>query len=200
MSKKNQNSLAEFINCLGIAELQTSILYKDLASKTEAPMIRVLLQEIAIDSQKHSTLLKGVSESIGNPKGDPKKCLKHDVVLQKIVQLQREASKIQKISSEDLSNLNERLQLLESQLSEEYYLLVQMKTLTQMAQQILQDYNIDLNDVKRIFTSIISDEEHHTELLETIKKMVTPPLDLMGNTPQVKFQNPDAWYQSPSPT
>jgi rubrerythrin len=199
MNNNKQKSLTKFINCLSILEAQTYLLYKNLSDKVENPLARTFLKEIAIDSQKHSEILKGVSKSITRPKGDIKECAKNNTVLQRILELQKETAKMQKITSEDLLNLNKRLQLLESQLGEEYYVLVQMKTLTFMMTQINQSYNIDLSNMKHVFTSIISDEERHTELLETIKKIVTPK-EQDRNNPLVRFQNPDAWYQPPAST
>ena len=197
MSGKEQKNLAEFINCLSMMESQTSILYKDLSNKVDVSLIKTLLEGISIDSQKHSILLRGVSENINQPKGDLKGCAKNLAILQRVVKLQKEISKMKKITSEDLFKLNEKLQLLESQMGEEYYVFVQMKTLTFMVNQIDQSYNVDLSSVKRIFTGIISDEERHTEVLETIKKMVAPKEDIAN--PFVRFQHPDAWYQSPAP-
>jgi len=197
--RKEQKNLVEFISCLSIAESQASLLYKNISTKVDNPLVRALLEEVALDSQKHSALLKGVSESIASPKADQKECAKHDVVLQKILKLQKETAKMQKITLEDLFSLNERLQLLEGQMGEEYYVLVQMKTLTFMMKQINQAYSIDLTSAKRIFTTIISDEERHIELLETIKKMASPKPEARYG-PLVKFQNPDAWYQPPAST
>lgn len=194
MSNKEQQNLAEFINCLNILESQTSLLYKNISVKVESPIVRAFLEEIAIDSQKHAALLKGVSEIINHPKGSQKDCEKRDSTLQNVIKLQKETAKMQKIALDDLLDLNERLQLLESQMGEEYHVLVQMKTLTAMMKQINQSYSIDLISAKQIFTTIISDEERHIELLETIKKMATPKEQDSGN-PLVRFQNPDAWYQ-----
>jgi len=196
---KEQKNLVEFINCLSIVESQASLLYKNISTKVDHPLIRALLEEVALDSQKHSILLKGVSESIARPKADLKECAKHDIVLQKILKLEKEMAKMQKITLEDLVSLNEELQLLEGQMGEEYYVLVQMKTLTFMMNQINQAYNIDLTSAKRIFTIIISDEERHIELLETIKK-IAMPAQQARNDPFVKFQNPDAWNRLSTPT
>jgi rubrerythrin len=196
MSEKRQKDFVGFINCLSILESQTSLLYGDIAAKVASPLVRALLEEIAFDSQKHSALLKGVSESITHQKKGQKECEKQNSILQNVFELQKEISKMQKITSEDLLKLNENLQLLEAQMGEEYYVFVQMRTLTMMTNQINQNYNIDLSNVKRIFTTIINDEERHTELLETVKKMSAPE-EQSSNTPMVKFQNPDAWYQSP---
>jgi rubrerythrin len=197
MSDNEQRKLSEFINCLSILESQTSLLYKNISDRVDNPLIKTFLEEISIDSQKHSGLLEGVSESIAHPKADQKDCAKRNEILQRVIKLQKETAKKQNFTSKDLLNFNERLQLLESQLGEEYYVFVQMKTLEFMMKQIDQAYNIDLTSVKRIFTGIISDEERHIEILATIKKMVTPK-EQENNNPLVKFQNPDAWYQPPA--
>jgi hypothetical protein len=56
--------LADFIKCLSILENDTFLLYKALSDKVEHPLLKSLLNSIAEDSLKHSTLLKGVHESI----------------------------------------------------------------------------------------------------------------------------------------
>lgn len=197
MNNKNQKSLVEFINCLRILESQTYLLYKNLSEKVENTLVKTLLGEIAIDSQKHSEILRGVGESIAHPKGDQKECAKDNKLLQGVIKLQKEIANMKSLTSEDLLSLNGRLQILESQMGEEYYVLVQMKTLIFLTAQINQSYNIDLSNVEHIFASIISDEERHKELLETIKNMVTPKEQEINN-PFVRFQNPDAWYLSPA--
>lgn len=194
MSEKQSAILAEYLNCQSILENQTSILYGILSSKIEIPLVKTLLKEIEVDSQKHATIMKGVSQSIKQPKGTIKNCSKNNPTLQTIDRLIKEAEKIETISLADLKNLGGIFITLESQMGEEYYSLVQMKTLERMTKIINQDYSIDLNNVKRIFLKIIEDEERHIEILETIKQMTTqkePP----NNTPLVRFQSPDSWFK-----
>jgi rubrerythrin len=194
VSKKEPRDIAEYINCLSILEDQTSLLYKSISDKIEIPLIKTLLREIEIDSKKHSMLLKGVSESITHPKGGQKECSKGNETLQTTGRMLKEIAKIKRISSEDLMQLSERLKTLESDMGEEYYILVQMRTLKMMMKEINQMYNIDLGSVKGIFMNIIFDEEHHREILETIKQLTTKK-EPASNAPFVKFQNPDAWRQ-----
>jgi rubrerythrin len=59
-------------------------------------------------------------------------------------------------------------------------------------------YDIDLYSVRDIFMNIINDEDHHREILETIKQL-TAKKEQASNAPFVKFQNPDAWSQ-PTPS
>jgi rubrerythrin len=186
------------MNCLSILESQTSLLYKSISDKIGTPLIKTLLKEIAMDSQKHSMLLKGVSESITQPKGNQKKCSKSSETLQTTERLLKEVAGMEKISSEDLTQLSEILETLESAMAEEYYMLVQMKTLQMMMKEINQMYNIDLYNVRDIFMNIIYDEDHHREILETIKQLIAKKEEA-SNAPFVKFQSPDAWSQ-PSPS
>jgi hypothetical protein len=195
MSKKEPRTISEYMNCLSILESQTSLLYKSISDKVETPLIKTLLKEIEIDSQKHSMLLKGVSQSIAKPKGNQKKCSKGSETLQTTERLLKEVGGLQRISSEDLIRLSEILETLESAMSEEYYILVQMKTLQMMMTEINQMYNIDLYNVRDIFMNIINDEDRHREILETIKQL-TAKKEQASNTPFVKFQNPDAWSQT----
>ena len=195
MSKKEPRTISEYMNCLSILESQTGLLYKSISDKIETPLIKTLLKEIEMDSQKHAMLLKGVSESITQPKGSQKKCSKGSETLQTTERLLKEVGGLQRISSEDLTRLSEILETLESAMSEEYYILVQMKTLQMMMTEINQMYNIDLYNVRDIFMNIINDEDHHREILETIKQLIAKK-EQASNAPFVKFQNPDAWSQT----
>jgi rubrerythrin len=169
------------------------LLYKDLAGKVEAPLVRSFLLQIAIDSQKHSIALKGVAESIAKPDGNSKDCQKKIGESWRIVETLLEDLKgKKKIPSGDFPKLAEKLAVLESVLGEEYYMFVQLKTLELMMKEINQIYNIDLGSVKKIFLNIIRDEETHRELLEKAKTLVTPKTKV-DTMPVVKYQNPDAW-------
>jgi rubrerythrin len=194
MSNKEADKIAEYINCLSILENQTSLLYKFLYSKVEIPLVKTLLKEVELDSQKHSILLQGVGNSIKLPKGKLKECQKSSPTLQAIVKLTKEVTKTDKISSNNLKKLSELLVTLESQMGEEYYILVQMKTLERMTEIINEQYSVDLTKIKNIFLKIIKDEERHIEVLETIKQ-ITAETEPDSNIPFVKFQNPDAWFR-----
>ncbi len=193
MSKK-QTNIAEYINCQSIIESQTSLIYGVLSDKVEIPLIKTLLKEIELDTQKHSLILKGVSESLEQTKGTQKECSKNDPALQTINKLLKEVGKIDRFGSEDLKTLSEILVTLESKMGEEYQSLVQMKTLERMTKIINEEYSIDLTKVKSIFLKIIADEERHIEVLETIKQL-TAEKKHDSNMPFVRYQNPDAWFK-----
>ena len=191
--------LADFINCLSILENDTFVLYKALADKIELPLVKSLLNSIAEDSLKHSTLLKGVHESIAKTHGKPNDCEKKTGEAWRLIAQFKEITAKEKLSKIELSQLSEKLAFFESILGEEYYIFVQIKTLQLMMKEINQIYNIELTSLRSIFTHIINDEEHHREILQTIKSILERQHKVDMN-PQVKYQNPDAWISSLPPT
>ena len=201
MTKNNDPKvLADFINCLGILENDSFLLYKALSNKIELPLVKSLLRAIAEDSLKHSTLLKGVAESITEAKETPKDCEKKTGEAWRLIaNFTKEIAAKEKFSEEEMSQLWDKLAFFESILGEEYYVFVQMKTLDLMMKEINQIYNIDLGSLKSIFTRIINDEEHHREMLGTIKGILQRHSE-PSNTPVVKYQNPDSWISSLPPT
>ena len=196
MSKKQAN-IAEFLNCQSILEHQTSLLYNAISNKMKIPLIKTLLKEIEIDTNKHAIILKGVSEDIGKSKKANKNCSKDNPTLQTINKLIKEVAKIERFGLKEMGKLNEILRILESKMGEEYQSLVQMETMERMMKIINEQYQIDLTDVKGIFLKIIADEKRHLEILETIKKL-TGSENEESNDPFVKYQNPDAWFK-PAP-
>jgi ribonucleotide reductase beta subunit family protein with ferritin-like domain len=124
MSKKEKERIAEYLNCQSILENQTSLLYSALSDKVEIPLIKTLLKEIEFDSKKHSLLLKGVSESIQQPKGKQKECLQNNQTMQTVIKLLKDVAKLHRITSKDLNKLNEILTKLESEMGEEIYILI----------------------------------------------------------------------------
>jgi rubrerythrin len=165
--------IADYLHCLSRLENNTFLLYQSLAGKAEAPLVKTLLFSIAQDSSKHSALLKGVADSIAVSKEKTKDCAKKlGETWQMIDTLLKENASKEKMSRMELQQLIEKLTALESSAGEEYYIFIQMKTLRYMVKEINQLYNINLERFKNIFVSIIEDEEHHRELLTTIKKLL----------------------------
>lgn len=195
MADKNEpKTFAEYIHCLSKLENATSKLYQEIAEKTDMPLVKSLFQEIAFDSQKHYIILKGVSESIKPTKFSPKECGDKIGASWNIMEkAQNETAKIEKINPENMQWLVKQLAYFESLMGEEYYIFVQLKTLELLVKEINIKYSIDLSSTKKLFVKIIEDEDHHRELLETIKNMVSKKATETDNSPAVKYQNPDAW-------
>lgn len=193
--------IASYLNCLSMLENNTSILYQNLADKAEIPLAKTLLLSIAQDSSKHSVLLKGIADSVSVSKSNTKDCKKKLGETWQIVEIfLKEIANNKKLNRLKLEQLAEKLTLLEISLGEEYYVFVQMKTLQYMLKEINQLYNINLERAREIFMSIIEDEEHHKELLLTIKDILSKnKTQSQDNTPRIKYQNPDAWIRQLPP-
>jgi len=90
-----------------------------------------------------------------------------------------------------------KLMLLESTVGEEYYILVQLKTLQYMTREIRETYNVDIKDLRDILATIISDEETHRKLLSKMKKILSGKEEQTEDTAMtVKYKNPDAWSRA----
>ena len=197
----NPKVIARYIHCLSILEDKTAVLYENLSGRVEPPLIKSLLLSISKDSSKHSALLKGIADSISDSKQKAKDCAKNlGEVWNTVSNYVKEMNRRERMSKVYFSELLPVLMALESSLGEEYYIFVQMKTLQLMVKEINQLYNIDLDKIKKVFESIIRDEEHHREILATIKDIITEDSVEQDNTPKVKYPNPDAWIHSLPPT
>ena len=197
----NPEVIAKYINCLSILEDKTALLYNNLSERVETPFTKSLLLSISKDSSKHSTLLKGIAYSISDSKQNHRDCAKKLGEVWNIVSdYLKEVDKKKIMDKIRFSELLSKLTILESSFGEEYYIFVQMKTLQLMVREINQLYGIDLGKIKEVFESIIKDEEHHREILASIKDMASKKLTIKNNTPKVKYQNPDAWIHSLPPT
>ena len=197
MTIMKQESIVDFLNCASILEERAYLLYKSLADKVNLPLVNSLMLHIAYDSRKHSIILKGISESIARPKKQPKDCEKKLFLggpWTVIERLAREIDKEKQIPKKDMSSLIKKLMLLESTVGEEYYILVQLKTLQYMTKEIREIYNVNLEDLKDVLETIIRDEETHRELLSKMKKiLVGKEKQTEDRAPKFKYQNPDAW-------
>ena len=178
-------------------EERTSALYKNLADKTDLPLINSLLLHIAYDSQKHSAILRGVSSSIFESKVRLKDCEKRfGDTWTTIERLREELARNKRMTKENMSSLVKKLVVLESTVGEEYNILVQMKTLEFMTKEVREVYDVDIGDLKDIFEVIIRDEETHIELLLKMKKILAGEEkkdEQKEKAQMIKYNNPDAW-------
>jgi rubrerythrin len=200
MAKMKQESVADFLHCACVLEERAYLLYKNLADKVNLPLVNSLLLHIAYDSRKHSEVLRGISESIAKPKKQPKDCEKKlffGRTWMVIENLADEIAEEQQIPRESMASLVKKLMLLESTVGEEYYILVQLKTLRYMTKEIREIYNVDLEDLKDILEIIIKDEEIHRSLLAKMKKiLVGKEEQTEDKAPAFKYKNPDAWSRA----
>jgi rubrerythrin len=196
MVKIKQESVVDFLHCASVLEERTFLLYKNLADKVDIPLVNSLLLHIAYDSQKHSAILKGIGGSIAEAKKPSKNCEKKlfGPVWASIERLAKEIAREDKIPKKNMASLVKKLMILESTVGEEYYILVQLKTLEYMTREIRETYNVDLEDLKDILGTIIRDEETHRILLSKMKKiLVGKDEQARDKAPQVKYKSPDSW-------
>jgi hypothetical protein len=194
-----ENDLKEIVNslkCLIVFENKTWLLYQNLAERIDSALIKSLLLHISLDSQKHSTVLKGIA--INMPKTNwtpadlPKKM---GETWRSMDDFQVELSDVEIIPEEALVELLDQLTSLETQLAEEYDLLVQINTLELFSEQLSKIYRINLETLKIILLEIMHDEEYHKEILNIIANALEKDkvIEFVDNTPKVRFRNPDGW-------
>jgi rubrerythrin len=190
---KNGKDVAAFLYCSSNLEERTFSLYRTIASKTQNLVARSSLYYIAYDSLKHSVIMKEIAENISPARPKPEDCEKKlKQVWHKISDLSEEMAETQKINDSDLPELMKTLAGFENSLSEEYFVLVELKTFAFMSKEISQTYNVDLESLKYVFELIAKDEENHREILTSLEEVFKkePQKD---NTPIVRYQHPNAW-------
>jgi len=171
--KRDPSDITRLINCLSVFEKYTALLFKNLADKVDLLLVKSFLLEISIDSQKHSVLLKGVSESMPKVDWNVKECPRKIGDAWSIIETcTKEIASMKKIDETVLSALLENLATLEGAAGEEYNVFVQLRTLELMADEIKLLYGVNMENLKGIFTKIIEDEEPHIEILATIKEIL----------------------------
>lgn len=191
---KDEKDVAGFLFCSTLLEESVFSLYRNLSEKVQNSTVKSLLTYIAYDSLKHSAVLRGISESISKSKpktGDCEKKLKD--VWEEIVSFAQEISKKQKITDGELPSIVRRLVGFESSVSEEYFILVELKTLEFMTKQISEVYKVDLESLKSVFELVIKDEEKHRDILTMIEELLPEEESVKDNTPVVRYQHPNAW-------
>jgi rubrerythrin len=195
---KAENDIVVLLHCLSILEEKTSVLYMKVADKIQLPLVKSHLLHIAHDSQKHSVIFEGISESIGKSNSRPKDCEKKLGQIWQVAQdLTREVASKPKMSEEEMARLVQKLEPIESFMGEEYYIFVQAKTLKFLTKEIRQIYNVNLQNVKYVLEGVIRDEETHLRLLSIIKKiLVKKERKRQDNVLEVKYQSPDSWIRS----
>jgi rubrerythrin len=195
LKKNKRDDIADSIWCDSVFEERTYLLYKRLADGVKLPFVKSLLLHIAYDSQKHSAILKGISQSIGGSRVKTRDCEKRlGTSLMVSDDISHEIANEKKAPVDSLSSLVKKLSVLESTMGEEYFALVQMKTLQQLTGLIRESYYVDLEYLRDVFETIVRDEKTHLELLAKMKKCVVgQQMKKADTTPAVRYENPDAW-------
>jgi len=198
--KNDQETFADYINCLSILENETAQLYQTLSSRTETPLAKNLLLQISLDSRKHSKLLGGMRDSFAPSRSrNTKDCSKNLGKVWLLMNILRNEVANQPSESRLTAvQLMDKLTNLESALGEEYHMFIQMKNLEVLSKKIKELYGVEPRAIRVIIEGIIRDEDRHAEILSTIKQILNESQERkVDNTPMVRFQSPDAWAQAP---
>jgi hypothetical protein len=167
----NPQDIAELLHCLSYLETKTRDLYQTVIEKITFSDAKILLQKLVIDSNKHAKILYELGLQFGKFEADEKMCSQKIGESWMVLSiLQHEIEHMDQISTDELPRLSKKLIVLESVIGEDYYMIVQMKTLSMMEKQIKQLYNVDLSQLKGSFAKILSEEESHIEILEKIHR------------------------------
>jgi rubrerythrin len=177
-------------------EENVSLMYRNMADSAEMPLIKSILLSISQDSSKHASLLSGIADSISGSKKNYGNCEKNLGEVWGMVKTYLTETKNAGQGQPSFTYLFPKLLSLESTLGEEYYVFVQMKTLQLMTKEINQFYAVNLESIKKVIESIIKDEEHHRELLATLKELSEVKRKEYDYAPIVKYQSPDKWINS----
>jgi rubrerythrin len=197
MSKMKQERFVDFLSCASVLEERTYVLYKNIADSVNLPLIKPMLLHIAHDSRKHSAILKGISESIGKPKKNANSCESYLKGAWAIIESLSKETVGDLTLKESFDSLSKKLIKLESTLAEEYFVLVELKTLQYMTKEIRQSYDIELKDLKKTLGSIVKDEEIHGELLAKMEKILESKKErIEDKTPIIRYMNPDTWSKA----
>lgn len=173
---KDEKDIAKLLLCSSILEEKVFEIYKRLSEKVRHPLVKALFAYIAYDSRKHSVFLKGIDDSITRLEITVETCVEEgilgDEIWKTVKDVSEEISKEETLDDNKVIILIDRLTDFESVISEEYFILVQLKTLEFIAEEIHQRYDVDLESWKDIFERIIKDEESHREILLRVKNLM----------------------------
>jgi rubrerythrin len=195
----NPEKITELINYLSFFENNVSSMYKEIAEKVDLPLIGALLREISLDSQKHSEILTGIAESLPKNSHESKEYAKTTRETGSIIdEFRAQIAEAEYIDEEEIIQLSGQLSAVENTLADEYKQLIIAENSELIATELERIYILDHVVFRGIFEEIIRDEGQHKKTLATIKSLLDwSAVEKADNTPQVRFQNPDAWSKPP---
>ena len=187
------DGIADFLMCLSGLEISNSQLFKILADKIVLNSIKPKLSKIAEDDTKHSKILEGISQQIGNPKIKTKECkIRLSVICKNIGDLIKQIKEKKVVTIDDLT---EYIKILEGSGGASQYLLVQAETFLLMTDEINRLYGMDSKKYSNKLKEIIRDIEEHIRTLQEVKSIIeNEQAKNKEKHPSVKYQTPDAWF------
>jgi hypothetical protein len=175
----NAEDFLNYLNSLGMLEINVSLLYRAIVEKTVNLNAKKHMIKISKDSAEHSKLLKGVAsfvkipEQISTPNTERKA-----EAMEKTEKLREKVQALSQIDGTEFSELFEDLVSLENSLSQEYMNLTEISL---------------PRTLEAMVSGMSNDEEQHQQVLVTVKFIVSPSKVERKETPVVKYTNPDKW-------
>lgn len=187
------DGIADFLTCLSGLEISNSKLFKILSEKIVLTSIKPKLIKIAEDDIKHSKILEGISQQIGNSKIKTKECkIRLSVICKNIGDIIKQIKEKKVVTIEDLT---EYLRILEGSGGASQYLLVQAETFLLMTDEINKLYGMDSKKFSNKLKEIVRDIEEHIRLLQEVNSIIeNEQTKDKDKHPSVKYQTPDAWF------
>ena len=168
---EDKTVIAKFLYCSSLLEERVADAYERLSTRVRNPIVRSLLQYISYDSRKHYIVLKGMGEVMKHSteldEGECKALL-GDAWMNLTTLCEDEALKKGELTDEELGRLIEKMYQLESCAGEEYLMIIHIKIL----QLIADELKLELGLLKNILEWIVEDEKRHSSVLKMIRSVL----------------------------
>ena len=166
-------------------------LYSRLSKKVDDLAAKTLFCYLANDSLKHSRILGIMIDEVNLSKVRDQDCDQNMLYTKRLLRSHTDDLKKRgNISLDELEPLIDGFLGIENLLFTEYKKAFHMQY-SNLGGQEKKDVEIN------IFNLIVDDEDRHQKILSTILTLNDNKMSYKGNSPVVKYQNPDSWYTTP---
>jgi len=164
--------VSSYFSHLGTLESNSAALYDTIVKKVKIPTVQGLLQKIASDGQRHSSLLRDLSEKLMIPSvksiinetefGDAFKI---------IYVVHQDVENRETLGAVDLLAISAKLAILEKLIAEKY-IITQSRITKALTRIVSELQNASLDSFKSFFDRIAYDEAEHQKLLASIEGLI----------------------------
>ena len=179
---------------LSLVQLEKELyqLYSRISKKVDDLAAKTLFSYLANDSLKHSRILAIMIGEFNVSKVREQDCDQNILYTRRLLRSHtNDLKKRGNISLDELEPLIDAFLGIENLLFTEYKKAFHLEYTNFDARELKN--NADIN----IFNLIVDDEDRHQKILSTILTLNDNKMSYKGNSPVVKYQNPDSWYTTP---
>ena len=180
--------VSSYFNHLGMLENNSAALYDALAKKVKVPSVQSLLQKIASDGQKHTLLLKGLSEKMMIPHV---KSIENETefgdAFKIIFVVHQDIDRKEMLGAVDLLAVSAKLALLEN-LIDKKYSISRGRILRAMERAAGEFQSISLDSFNSFFDRIALDEAQHQKLLAGVEGLIGVPEQVAKAEAEVRVE------------